>query len=231
MALMVRYDTRIRLFASYECKIDIGYEEATLTGGQFFHGGVSISPGVGCGPGSYIDIIPEDWRLLSSGKKRLVFDHTCGIIPLCPGPNTPPPHVPEPAHPPPNPSPVPSPPPFPPGQILPPFPPRNASPPSPSPSPGELPPTVELGSTSAALLVLGMAGLCSFACLQLFLMFWFRKSATAARAKNTAVPVAKISVDDGSTSIVTGVAVRRPVFGNAGKYGEERQTLLSDARC
>ena len=100
------------MFASYGCTIKVGYEEATVTGAGFVDGGVSVKPEPDCSVGSYIDIIPEDWRLLSSGKKRLVFDHTCGIIPLCPGPNTPPPHVPEPAHPPPNPSPMPSPPPY-----------------------------------------------------------------------------------------------------------------------
>ena len=121
MALMVRYDTRVRLFASYGCTIRVGYEEATLTGGQFFHGGVSVKPEADCGPGSYIDVIAEDWRLLSSGKKRLVFHHTCSTIPMCtdkspppPPPNTPasPPTTPTPRSPPsPNP-PSPSPPPY-----------------------------------------------------------------------------------------------------------------------
>lgn len=117
-ALLVRYDTRVRLFASYGCTINVGYDDATLTGGKFFHGGVSIAVQPDCGPGAYIDIIPEDWRLLSSGKKRLVFDHTCGIIPVCsepPPPNAPPPQLPAPARPPtrpPRPPPPPSPPPY-----------------------------------------------------------------------------------------------------------------------
>jgi hypothetical protein len=106
---------QVRIHSSYGCTIKIGYEEASVTGAGFFDGGVSISPEPDCGPGAHIDLIAEDWRLLSSGKKRLVFDHTCGIIPLCPGPNTPPPQLPAPAHPPPaspNPSPRPSPPPY-----------------------------------------------------------------------------------------------------------------------
>ena len=77
---LVRYDTRVRIHASYGCTIRIGYEEATRTGGGFFHGGVALNAEPDCGPGDYIDIIPEDWRMLGSGKKRLVFDHTCGII-------------------------------------------------------------------------------------------------------------------------------------------------------
>lgn len=230
---------QVRIHSSYGCTIKIGYEEATVTGAGFVDGGVSVKPEPDCSVGSYIDIIPEDWRLLSSGKKRLVFDHTCGIIPLCPGPNTPPPHVPEPAHPPPNPSPRPSPPPFPPGAILAPFPPKLASPPSPSLPPGVLPPTVELGSTSMALLALGMAGLCGFGCLQLYFMAWFGRSATAARSKfadvadaTMAVPVAKID-EDGKTSIVTGVAVMRGMSGAIGKGrvgDKERESLLSGAR-
>jgi hypothetical protein len=240
MALIVRYDTRIRVFASYGCTIKIGYAEATVTGAGFFHGGVSIKPEADCSVGAYIDIIPEDWRLLSSGKKRLVFDHTCGIIPLCPGPNAPPPQLPAPAHPPPNPSPSPSPPPFPPGTVnLPPATPRFASPSLP---PGVLPPTVELGSTSMALLALGMAGLCGFGCLQLYFMAWFRRSAAAARSKfaeaTMAVPVAKID-EDGKTSIVTGVAVVRgtnginSINGMKGKgraRDMERESLLSGPR-
>jgi hypothetical protein len=100
---------QVRIHSSYGCTIKIGYEEASVTGAGFFDGGVSISPEPDCGPGAHIDLIAEDWRLLSSGKKRLVFDHTCGIIPLCPGPNTPPPQLPAPAHPPPA---SPSPPPY-----------------------------------------------------------------------------------------------------------------------
>lgn len=115
MALMVRYDTRVRIHASYGCTINIGYDEATVTGAGFFDGGVSLKAEADCSVGAYIDIIPEDWRLLTSGKKRLVFDHTCGIIPLCsepPTPSSPPPALPAPRTPPPAPSPVPSPPPY-----------------------------------------------------------------------------------------------------------------------
>ena len=85
---------------------------------------------------------------------------------------------------------------------------------------------MELGSTSTALLALAFAGLCAFGCLQLYFVLWFRKSATAARARFAAVPVAKIA-DDGTTSIVTGVAVHRPGFGRIKNGGEERQSLLT----
>ena len=225
VALLVRYDTRVRIHASYGCTVRIGYEEATRTGGGFFHGGVALNAEPNCGPGDYIDIIPEDWRMLSSGKKRLVFDHTCGIIPLCADPVHPPPST--------DPPPPPNPPPFPPGTTgLPPGTPTTASPPSPSLPPGVLPPTVELGSTSTALLTLGMAGLCGFGCLQLYFMAWFKRSATAARNRfaegATAIPVAKIA-EDGKTSIVTGVAVVRNAIGK-GRFGDERESLLSGPR-
>ena len=126
---------------------------------------------------------------------------------------------------------------FPPGTInLPPATPKLASPASPALPPGVLPPTVELGSTSMALLALGMAGLCGFGCLQLYFMAWFRLSATAARSKfaeaTLAVPVAKID-EDGKTSIVTGVAVVRGMNGAIGKGrvgDKERESLLSAPR-
>lgn len=218
-ALLVRYDTRVRIHASYGCSIRVGYEEATLTGGGFFHGGVALNPEPDCGPGSYIDIIPEDWRLLASGKKRLRFDHTCGIIPTCgdppsspsnPSPTTPPPSTP--------PTP-PSPPPFPPGTVVPPGPPRMASPTLP---PGTIPHTVEFGpSTSTILLGFGLVSLCGLASMHLFFMAWMKKSVEATR-QALLVPVARIG-NDGSTSVVTGVAVGRR---NKLDFGE-RQSLLA----
>lgn len=220
VALLVRYDTRVRIHASYGCTIRIGYEEATRTGGGFFHGGVALNAEPDCGPGAYIDIIPEDWRMLSSGKKRLVFDHTCGIIPLCSDPTHPPPST--------DPPPPPSPPPFPPGTVgLPPGTPARAPPPSPSHPGGTIPKTVELGSTSMAILALGVAGLCGFGCLQLYFMVWFRRSADATRTKfANAVPVAKIG-ENGQTSIVTGIAVGSRTRKAA--IDVERQSLLSGA--
>ena len=211
MALMIRYDTRVRIHASYGCTIRIGYEESTLTGGKFFHGGVSLKAEADCGPGSYVDLIPEDWRLLTSGKKRLVFDHTCGIIPLCsdpPTPTSPPPAVPAPRTPPPAPSPVPSPPPFPPGTInLPPFGPKIAAPGS-----------GDDGRMKWVILALCVAAILAFAFLQLYFMIWFRISASAARIQmqQSIIPVAKIE-ENGSSSVVMG---RRVDF--------ERQSLLSE---
>lgn len=247
MALMVRYDTRVRIHASYGCTIKIGYEEATVTGAGFFHGGVSLKPEADCSVGSYIDIIPEDWRLLSSGKKRLVFDHTCGIIPLC---ASPPPHVPEPATPPQlpaptsPPSPRPSPPPFPPGTInLPPFAPRIASPPSPSLPPGAI---VPISATSivfglSGVLVLGMFGLVSYVvcCLrrqvrQAVASAIATRGATGMANGNappaTGMHMARIG-KDGKSSIVHGVlvgAAQQPHEGQGGKRrsASERQALL-----
>lgn len=102
----------MRIHASYGCTIKIGKDQSTITGGHFFHGGTSLEVMPDCGPGSWvrrharkrapsaphphahaligaslpgpqIDIIPEDYRLLAHGRKRLKFDASCGIIPAC----------------------------------------------------------------------------------------------------------------------------------------------------
>lgn len=226
ISLIVRYDTRVRIHASYGCTIRVGYSEATVTGGGFFHGGVRVDTMPDCRVGSWIDIVAEDWRLLQAGKKRLLFDHTCGIVPLCTEPPPPPPPPTGPAHPPspttpperpPHQPPPPSPPPFPPGTVLNPFPPSVASPPSPK-APTS---TVELGSTSMALLALAGAGLLAFGGLQFYFMAWFRVSAAAARKKAALVPVARIDTN-GKATVVAGVAV------GTGRGGfEERQSLLT----
>jgi hypothetical protein len=105
-----------------------------------------------------IDIIPEDWRLLASGKKRLKWDVACGDIPLCSDPSMPPPL---PTTPPPPPFVVhsPSPPPFPPGTIMPPRPPMMPAPPTLPPRTGILSDDGWLLPVSAATLaVVGLAG-------------------------------------------------------------------------
>ena len=99
---------QVRIHSSYGCTIRVGIRDDTRTGSGFFHGGTSVDAMPDCGPGSWIDLIPEDWRLLNSGKKRLLFDHTCGTVPLCTEPSPPPAG---PAQPP-RPSPTPSPPPY-----------------------------------------------------------------------------------------------------------------------
>jgi hypothetical protein len=96
ITLIVRYDTRVRIVASYGCSIKLGLDEAHAADNNFVWGGVSIDVMPDCGPGSWIDVIPEDWRLFESGKKRLRWDASCGDIPLCgdppppPNPKTPP---------------------------------------------------------------------------------------------------------------------------------------------
>jgi len=114
---MVRYDTRIRVHASYGCTIKVNTRAATVTGGGFFHGGVTIEPQLDCQTNSYIDIIPEDGSLLVAGKQRLVWDPICGSerIPLCSSAS----EQPSLPTPPSMPSPQPSPPPFPPVPSLP----------------------------------------------------------------------------------------------------------------
>lgn len=239
MALMIRYDTRIRIHASYGCTIKIGYEEATLTGGKFIHGGVSLKAEADCTPGSWVDLIPEDWRLLTSGKKRLVFDHTCGIIPLCsdpPTPNSPPPQLPAPNIPP---CPPPRPPPFPPGTInLPPFAPKVASPGSP---PGE---AVTVTSESIVLVATALLAVASFGLISYFICCFrqtVRKTVgtTFKRASNGAglgesVPLARIA-PDGTSSVVHGVLVSESGSDRAARVHRkdkrvqgEREALLSD---
>ena len=112
LSLMVRYDTRIRVHASYGCTIKVNTRAATVTGGGFFHGGVTIEPQLDCQTNSYIDIIPEDGSLLVAGKQRLVWDPICGSerIPLCSSAS----EQPSLPSPPSLSSPQPSPPPFPP---------------------------------------------------------------------------------------------------------------------
>jgi hypothetical protein len=232
---------QVRIHSSYGCTIKIGYEEASVTGAGFFDGGVSISPEPDCGPGAHIDLIAEDWRLLSSGKKRLVFDHTCGIIPLC---SEPPPHSPPPAHPPQlpaprnPPSPRPSPPPFPPGTTgLPPGTPKIASPPSPLLPPGAI---VPISATSivfglSGVLVLGMFGLVLYmaCCLRRQVrlavasaMGMPGRDAEKVDTAGSSVAMARIN-PDGKTSVVTGVRVGNMIVSGArARSGDERHRLL-----
>lgn len=102
---------QVRIHSSYGCTIRVGYSEATRTGGGFFHGGVSVDAMPDCGPGSWIDFVAEDWRLLDAGKRRLLFDHTCGTVPLCTEPPSTPalPHSPHSPHTPPPTPPTPPP--------------------------------------------------------------------------------------------------------------------------
>jgi len=188
IALMIRYDTRVRIHASYGCTIKIGYEEAVLTGGLFFHGGVSLTPMPDCNAASYIDIIPEDGGLLMSGKKRLVFDASCGTIPICgadspppPTPTSPAPLEPQPAKPPSpphKPPQPPSPPPFPP----PPYTKPGASPPLPHspPDPPQPPalPQAKVGATTVALGSVAVLSVLSIGILSYF-VWCFRGSIPA----------------------------------------------------
>ena len=176
ITLLVRFDTRMRLHASYGCTINVAYDLATITGAQFFHGGATVTPMPSCGPGSWIDIIPEDARLLVSGRKRLVHDYHCSTIPPCdkppppsPSPTFPPPPAdkephtpPSPSPSPPSPSPRPSPPPFPPGTVLKPFAPRPPATP--------LPPGVPSTASVSIAFPAGLGGLvaASIVCLFFF---------------------------------------------------------------
>ena len=201
-----------------------------------------------CGPGSWIDFVAEDWRLLDAGKRRLLFDHTCGTVPLCTEPPSTPalphsphsPHTPPPTPPTPPPCAKPSfehahaptppkthPPPhlqivdgrFPPGTVnLPPAAPRVGLPPT---------STVELGSTSVALLALAGAALLAFGGLQFYFMSLFRASAAAMRKKknNNLIAVAQIDNTTGRARVITGVAVGGS--GRRGNYIAERQSLLT----
>ena len=54
LTLIVRYDTRVRVVASYGCTIKLGLDEATVTGGHFFSGGTKIDIMPDCGPGSWV---------------------------------------------------------------------------------------------------------------------------------------------------------------------------------
>ena len=201
-ALLVRYDTRVRIHASYGCTVRIGYEEATVTGAGFFHGGVSLNAEPNCGPGDYIDIIPEDWRLLASGKKRLVFDHHCGVIPSCEEPSSPPLAPLEPR-----------PPPFPPGTIgLPPGTPRTSAPAAP---PGVI---VKLSGESAALVMGGFLGVVMFGLLGYF-VFCFRRqvrrtvSTVLQPASATGVPILMGRIGtDGKSTVVKGNAERQSLL-------------------
>jgi len=166
LSLMVRYDTRIRVHASYGCTIKVNTRAATVTGGGFFHGGVTIEPQLDCQIGSYIDIIPEDGSLLMAGKKRMVWDPICGsgTIPLCTS-ASPPPLDPDPPSPPATPPSKPSPP---------------ATPPDP-PSPPPFPPSPSLplptlsGEGIGLLVGVGGASAILFGCLSWF-VFCFKKN-------------------------------------------------------
>jgi hypothetical protein len=164
ITLLVRYDTRIRLHASYGCTINIAYDSATFTGAHFFHGGVTVNPMPSCGPGSWIDIIPEDARLLVSGRKRLVHDYHCSTIPAC---STVPPLVESPPSTPTHPISPPKPPPFPPGTVLPPVAPKPPG----APPPPSL--AADLSGEGIGILVgVGGASVILFGCLSWFVFFF-----------------------------------------------------------
>ena len=222
ITLIVRYDTRLRVVASYGCSVKLGYEEIHLTGGQFWHGGGRLSVMPDCGPGSWVDLIAEDWRLLSSGKKRLKFDPSCGTIPVCDEPSLPPSPMPSPPPATPAPSPQPSPPPFPPGTIRPPTPPhapaKASSPKSPHPedgSHGDIDEESAILAISAATAVsaFGILGCCLFC-------FGARSSRRRIERKRPAAPpliAVGMIAPDGSSRVVTG---RKVVLAS------ERQSLL-----
>ena len=180
ISLMIHFNTRIRVHASYGCTIKVNTEFATVTGGGFFHGGVTLEPQLDCQIGSYIDIIPEDGSLLMEGKKRLTWDPICGAetIPLC----TPPPLVPDP---PAAPSRPPSPPPFPPNPSSP----------------------VEDSSGNIGILVgVGGVGVILFGGLSLFVLFYKRNTAQVYKAVNTATkPEALAGSETGVTVHAGGI--------------------------
>ena len=201
----------MRIHASYGCTIDIGYQEAHLTGGLFFHGGVSLTPMPDCNAASYVDIIPEDGNLLVSGKKRLVFDAHCGTIPICgsdspPPPTSSPPSVPPPLpplSPPllPQPQSPPSPPALPPRPPSPPpFPPLPYTTPSPSPdSPPEppsppSPPLLPRAGVGASTVALGSVTI--FSVLSLGILSYFVCCFRGSRPVSGAAVVKGVLVDE-----------------------------------
>ena len=109
---------------------------------------------------------------------------------------------------------------FPPGTVnLPPAAPRVGLPPT---------STVELGSTSVALLALAGAALLAFGGLQFYFMSLFRASAAAMRKtkkKDNLIAVAQIDNTTGRARVITGVAVGGS--GRRGNYIAERQSLLT----
>ena len=158
--LTIHYDVRVRVHASYGCTIKLDYDKADRTSAHFVHGGVAIHAMPDCGEGSHIDLIPEDWNLLQDGKQRLVFDATCGTIPLCDAPPPPKPPPPPPLSSPPS---LPSPP------RPPPFPPDKAPRPPPLP-PNQ--PNVELGAVAilgttaaSAVAAIALAGIAMACCM------------------------------------------------------------------
>jgi len=189
ISLMIHFNTRIRVHASYGCTIKVNTEFATVTGGGFFHGGVTLEPQLDCQIGSYIDIIPEDGSLLMEGKKRLIWDPICGAetIPLCTpsSPSSPPPDLPRrpdlPRSPPRPPSP-------------PPFPPNPSSP-------------VEDSSGNIGILVgVGGVGVILFGGLSLFVLFYKRNTAQVYKAVNTATkPEALAGSETGVTVHAGGI--------------------------
>jgi len=204
LTLIVRYDTRVRVVASYGCTIKLGLDEATVTGGHFFSGGTKIDIMPDCGPGSWIDIIAEDWRLLASGKKRLKWDVSCGDIATCTDPALPPPL-------PTNPSPsptrtVPAPPPFPPNT-------KNLPPSAPPP-----PSSPAASNASIAVAAAAAVALLAFGCLGVWVSCLGGRVRRGDDHDEKLVPVAVIA-RDGTSSVVQGRRVVRVIE-------TERQSLL-----
>ena len=218
IVLAIHYTSRIRIHASYGCSIHVQFDKADMTSAHFVHGGVVINPMPNCAAGSHIDLISEDFSLLDDGKKRLVFDADCGVIPSCaddspsPPPPPPPPPLDQPLPPPPPPA-SPSPPPFPPNSA-----------PRPPPRPPVTPDAAAgLGAVallgSAAMLgvvAIALAGTCLMCSKGGFLM---RKQAVPAPRK---VVIGRINASGSGSTTLAGVVINH----GQGKGLPEAQKLL-----